>query len=189
MGLTNCGDLPPVRQSIIGPSQPNPPSTSSPTMAASSPWIQKPAMRHWSSPDPIQFAASSPDRVYTIDNFGRLTILNAKTGARAAAFQLPHSMKASDERSNRSPRPLHRRRFDPIATRTRPRSTSSPRASQAGTGKRKPAPPQRPPRQRTTPHLPPRPNLPKRPQPVSNTITPDRVNACILEFVFLHELC
>jgi hypothetical protein len=49
---------------------------------------------HWSSPDPIQFATSSPDRVYTIDNFGRLTILNAKTGALAAAFQLPHSMKA-----------------------------------------------------------------------------------------------
>jgi outer membrane protein assembly factor BamB len=47
----------------------------------------------WFAPDPIQFVAASPQRVYTLDKFGRLTILDAKTGARAATFRLPESIK------------------------------------------------------------------------------------------------
>ena len=38
----------------------------------------------WSTPDPAQFVSASPDRVYAIDRFHRLTIHDAKTGARSA---------------------------------------------------------------------------------------------------------
>jgi hypothetical protein len=47
----------------------------------------------WFAPDPIQFVAASPQRIYTLDQFNRLTILNAKTGARTTVVPLPHSLK------------------------------------------------------------------------------------------------
>jgi outer membrane protein assembly factor BamB len=47
----------------------------------------------WSSPDPARFVSASPDRVYTIDRFGRLAILDAKTGARVGTMPLPQMTK------------------------------------------------------------------------------------------------
>ncbi len=47
----------------------------------------------WSSPDPAQFVSASPERVYTIDRFGRLAILDAKTGARVGTMPLPQLIK------------------------------------------------------------------------------------------------
>jgi len=47
----------------------------------------------WFAPDPVQFVAASPQRIYTLDSFGRLTMLNAKTGARTNAVSLPYSLK------------------------------------------------------------------------------------------------
>jgi hypothetical protein len=47
----------------------------------------------WSSPDPSLFVSASPDRVYTINRFGRLAILDAKTGARVDTMPLPQMIK------------------------------------------------------------------------------------------------
>ncbi|HEY2828248.1 MAG TPA: PQQ-binding-like beta-propeller repeat protein [Pirellulales bacterium] len=47
----------------------------------------------WSAPDPVQFVSASPKCIYTLDQFGRLNILDANSGARASTFQLPHSLK------------------------------------------------------------------------------------------------
>jgi hypothetical protein len=47
----------------------------------------------WFAPDPVQFVAASPQRIYTLDQFGRLTMLNPKSGARTTTFGLPRSLK------------------------------------------------------------------------------------------------
>jgi outer membrane protein assembly factor BamB len=48
----------------------------------------------WFAPDPVQFVSISPTRIYTLDQYKRLTILDVKTGARVDAMPLPQSLKA-----------------------------------------------------------------------------------------------
>ena len=50
--------------------------------------------QQWFAPDPAQFVAASPTRIYALDQFGRLIALDSKTGARAAVLALPRSLKA-----------------------------------------------------------------------------------------------
>ena len=47
----------------------------------------------WFADDPVQFVAASPTRVYAMDSFHRLTILDAKTGARIEVLPLPRLLK------------------------------------------------------------------------------------------------
>jgi hypothetical protein len=48
----------------------------------------------WFSPDAAQFVSASPQRVYTLDKFNRLAILDAKTGARVDLLRLSNQVKA-----------------------------------------------------------------------------------------------
>jgi outer membrane protein assembly factor BamB len=43
----------------------------------------------WFTADPVRFVAASPTRVYAMDSFHRLAILDAKTGARIDALPVP----------------------------------------------------------------------------------------------------
>ncbi len=47
----------------------------------------------WSSPDPAQFVSSSPERVYAVDRFNQLAVLDIKTGARVDVMRLPSGVK------------------------------------------------------------------------------------------------
>jgi hypothetical protein len=47
----------------------------------------------WFAPDPVQFVSVSPGRIYTRDVYGRIAILDAKSGARIDTFQLTPFMK------------------------------------------------------------------------------------------------
>ena len=47
----------------------------------------------WFAADAVQFVAASPTRVYTMDGFHRLAILDAKTGARVEVLPLPRLLK------------------------------------------------------------------------------------------------
>jgi PQQ-like domain len=48
----------------------------------------------WYAADPVQFVSASPQRVYTLDKFGRIAILDAKTGARVDTLRLSSRVKA-----------------------------------------------------------------------------------------------
>jgi outer membrane protein assembly factor BamB len=48
----------------------------------------------WYSAEPVQFVSASPQRVYTLDRFGRIAILDAKTGARVATLRLSNQVNA-----------------------------------------------------------------------------------------------
>jgi len=47
----------------------------------------------WFTADPVRFVAASPTRVYAMDSFHRLAILDAKTGARIDALPVPRLLK------------------------------------------------------------------------------------------------
>jgi outer membrane protein assembly factor BamB len=47
----------------------------------------------WFAADPAQFISASPQRVYTLDKFNRLAILDAKTGARIETLRLSQLLK------------------------------------------------------------------------------------------------
>ncbi|HTQ40427.1 MAG TPA: PQQ-binding-like beta-propeller repeat protein [Pirellulales bacterium] len=47
----------------------------------------------WFAPDPVQLVSVSPERVYARDQYGRVAILDAKTGARIDTFSLPQPLK------------------------------------------------------------------------------------------------
>jgi hypothetical protein len=49
----------------------------------------KEGTQRWFAPGIMQFVAASKERVYATDKFGRLQILNAKTGARLDSFPIP----------------------------------------------------------------------------------------------------
>jgi hypothetical protein len=47
----------------------------------------------WFAADPVRFVAASPTRVYAMDTFHRLAILDAKTGARIDVLPVPQLLK------------------------------------------------------------------------------------------------
>jgi hypothetical protein len=47
----------------------------------------------WYASEPLQFAAASPQAVYTLDYRRRMAVIDAKTGARTAVFPLPEDLK------------------------------------------------------------------------------------------------
>ena len=49
----------------------------------------KDGTQRWFAPGIVQFVAASKERVYAVDKFGRLQILNAKTGARLDNLPIP----------------------------------------------------------------------------------------------------
>ncbi|HEY2882919.1 MAG TPA: PQQ-binding-like beta-propeller repeat protein [Pirellulales bacterium] len=49
---------------------------------------------NWFAPDPTQFIAASPNRIYAIDKFKRMEILDVKTGARIDGLNIPLTLKA-----------------------------------------------------------------------------------------------
>ncbi len=47
----------------------------------------------WFSPDPKYFISASPDRIYTLDRYGSMAIIDAKTGAHTSSMKIPSSLK------------------------------------------------------------------------------------------------
>jgi outer membrane protein assembly factor BamB len=56
--------------------------------------------RLWYAPDPRKFISASPLHVYALDAFGRVTILDAKSGARVATMPIPRELQPLANEAN-----------------------------------------------------------------------------------------